>query len=104
MSRAVANVADSETFRNWVDKTNELRYALSTEIITANQTYANTGTPIENRHGQLYGRFAANSLIATDELRGGNVSLTGAALLVVTSNATFNGNSTSNCSNESTVS
>ena len=99
MSRTVANVdVTSDTFQLWVNKTNEVLYALSTEIITANDATANTGTTAEPRRAQLNGRFGANTLVATNELRGGNVGDSGSALLTITSNTFIGGNSTANAS------
>ena len=87
MARTVANLdVTSDTFQNWVNKTNELLYSLTTEIITGNSSISNTGTTLEPRKAQLIGRFGANTLVATNELRGGNVGDSGYALLTITSN------------------
>ena len=88
MSRQVANVdIITDSFEVWLLKSNELLHALSTEIITANTTYANTGNSAVSRTAQLYGTFGANNIVVTNTLRGGNVNgLT--ANLVITSNAT----------------
>ena len=97
MSRTVANLeVSTDTFQNWVNKTNDLLYALTTEIVTANISGANTGTVLDNRIAQLIGKFGANTLVATAELRGGNVSSGG--LLTINSNTVFGGNSTVNSS------
>ena len=97
MSRTVANLeVTSDTFQNWVNKTNELLYSLTTEIITANSSAANTGTVLDNRIAQLLGKFGSNTLVATAELRGGNVSSGG--LLTINSNTFFGGNATVNSS------
>ena len=99
MARTVANLdVTSDTFQNWVSKTNELLYSLSTEILTGNSSISNTGTVLEPRKAQLIGRFGANTLVATNELRGGNVADGGYALLTVTSNTLFGGNSSANAS------
>jgi hypothetical protein len=88
MSRQVANVdIITDSFELWLLKTNDLLNALSTEIITANTTVANTGNNTISRTAQLWGTFGANNVVVTDALRGGNVS-TGVANLVITTNAT----------------
>lgn len=75
MSRQVANVdIITDSFEIWLLQTNELLNALSTEIITANATYANTGNSTVSRTAQLLGTFGANNLMVTDWLRGGNVN------------------------------
>jgi predicted acyltransferase (DUF342 family) len=75
MSRYVANVdIITDSFEIWLLETNELLHALSTEIITANTTYANTGNSTINRTSQLWGTFGANNLVVTNWVRGGNVS------------------------------
>lgn len=95
MSRTVTQIdVSTDTFELWVNRTNDLLLALSTEIITANDATANTGTVGEPRRAQLYGRFGANTLVATDNLRGGNVGDLGSALLTISSNTTVGGNST----------
>ena len=95
MSRTVTQIdVSTDTFELWVNRTNDLLLALSTEIITANDATANTGTVGEPRRAQLYGRFGANTLVATDKLRGGNVGDLGSALLTISSNTTVGGNST----------
>lgn len=85
MARLVANVdVTTETFGAWLVRTNTLLDALSYEIITANTTYANTGTTAAPRHAQLFGSLTANTLVATDSLCGGNTS--SVANLNITSN------------------
>ncbi len=99
MARTVTQIdVSTDTFELWVNRTNDLLLALSTEIITANDATANTGTIAEPRRAQLNGRFGANTLVATNELRGGNVGDTGSALLTITSNTFIGGNSTANAS------
>lgn len=107
MARQVANVdIITDSFEVWLLKTNELLNAFSSEIITANTTFANTGNSTISRTAQLYGTLGSNNVVVTNALRGGNVNgLT--ANLVITSNATayvaadagirvLAGNSTSN--------
>lgn len=107
MSRQVANVdIITDSFEVWLLQTNELLNAFSSEIITANTTYANTGNSTISRTAQLWGTFGANTLVVSDALRGGNVNGL-SANLVITTNATayvaadagirvLAGNSTSN--------
>lgn len=95
MSRTIGQIdVNSDTFELWVTRTNDLLTSLSTEIITANDATANTGTIAEPRRAQLFGRFGANTLVATDNLRGGNVGDNGSALLTISSNTFIGGNST----------
>lgn len=104
MSKPLANVeVSSDTFAVWLARTNEICSAVTTEIITANSTYANTGNTATPRHAQLFGTFTANTLIATGGIRGGNVSTS--ANLTITSNVAFTGNtftSTANTLNSNT--
>lgn len=89
MSRFVANVdIITDSFEIWLLETNELLHALSTEIITANTTYANTGNSTISRTAQLWGTFGANTITVGNVLRGGNVQTGNSANLVITSNAT----------------
>ena len=98
MARNIANVQIvTDNFESWVLKTNELLNSLSTEIITANATYANTGNTAAPRTAQLIGSFGSNTLVATGILRGGNVA--SSANLNITSNAIFIGASVNVASN-----
>ena len=91
MARNVANVDIAvETFGAWVTRTNTMLDALSTEIITANATFANTGTPAAQRNAQLYGSFVANTFVVATALTGGSNTST-FANLAITSNAVFTG-------------
>ena len=95
MARAVSNVAiPTDNFAQWLDKTNQLLYSLSTEIVTANSS-ANGAVTTGN--AQVVGIFLSNTLIASANIRGGNTSTS--ANLNITSNAIFTGatiNSTAN--------
>lgn len=106
MSRQVANVdIITDSFEVWLLQTNELLNAFSTEIITANTTYANTGNSTISRSAQLWGTFGANNVVVTTSLAGGNINGLSTNLLITT-NATayvagadirlLAGNSTSN--------
>jgi hypothetical protein len=91
MSRQVANVdIITDSFEVWLLQTNELLNAFSTEIITANTTYANTGNSAIARTAQLWGTFGANNVVVTNELRGGNVT-GGSANLLITTNTSVSG-------------
>lgn len=95
MSRPVANVdVITDSFEIWLLETNELLHALSTEIITANTTYANTGNNTFSRTAQLYGTFGANNLVVTNWMKGGNVNGSFANLYISTNTVLSNVNST----------
>jgi len=94
MSRTINNInVNTDTFELWVTRTNDLLTALANEIITANIATANTGSIATPLKSQLFGRFGANTLVATDNLRGGNVGDGGYGLLTISSNTTITGNS-----------
>jgi hypothetical protein len=93
MARNYSNVdITTDSFESWVIKTNNLLTALRDEIITANSVTGNTFGD-----AQLFGVFGANTLVATDDLRGGNVAAS--ANLYISSNVNIgiyiNGSSTS---------
>lgn len=100
MARKVANVdIITDSFEIWLLETNELLHALSTEIITANTTYANTGNSTISRTAQLWGNFGANSIVVAGDtgntatsgyLRGGNVNGSYANLLISTNTIVSN--------------
>lgn len=88
----VNNNIATDTWASFIDKANQILYAFSTEILTANSTLANT-----TGNAQLLGILGANTIAVTNALRGGNA--TSSAVLPVTSNVTFSGaslNSTAN--------
>lgn len=88
MARQVSNVdIITDSFEILILQTNELLNSLSTEIITANATYANTGTTANPRTAQLYGTLGANTIAVTDSIKGGNVNGL-SANLVISTNAT----------------
>ena len=90
MARQVANVdVITDSFEIWLLETNELLHALSTEIITANSTYANTGNTNFKRNAQLYGKFGANNLVVTDWIQGGNINGQSANLMISTNTVIF---------------
>lgn len=95
MARYVANVdVITDSFEIWLLETNELLHSLSTEIITANSTYANTGNSSFDRTAQLYGTFGANNLVVSNWLKGGNVNGEFANLYISTNTVVTNTNAT----------
>lgn len=93
MSRQVSNVdIITDSFEIWLLETNELLNALSTEILTANVTYANTGNSTVSRTAQLWGQFGANNLVVSNWLKGGNVNGQYANLMISTNTMISNNN------------
>lgn len=71
MTIAVANIATSDTFQTWLNRTNTLLDALSNTIITVStSTFGNT-----TGNGYVNGIFGSATLIANTALRGGNVTV-----------------------------
>jgi hypothetical protein len=93
MSRQVSNVdIITDSFEIWLLETNEILNALSTEILTANVTYANTGNSTVSRTAQLWGQFGANNLVVSNWLRGGNVNGLFSNLMISTNTMVSNNN------------
>ena len=70
MAISTANVnTTTDTFNDWVNKTNNVATIISNNCLTANGSLSNT---IGNSY--LNGSFSANTLIALDAIRGGNNS------------------------------
>ena len=87
MTISIANVnPTSDTFQSWVDKTNQIATGMSTVVLT---TAANTIGGQNSANAYLNGIFAANTLVAVEDLRGGTVSAPGN--LTISSNAIFTG-------------
>ena len=87
MARSVANVVVStDTFANWIGKTNQLADAMSVYTVTVDST-ANGANVSGN--GFVVGILQANTLAAGDVLRGGSVNAS--ANLNITSNTRFTG-------------
>lgn len=83
MSNAVANVNIlADTWEGWLNRFNQIADLMSTEVVTANVSGANTGNSTVQRISQLWGTFGSNTLIATNGLRGGNVSSVAALPIV----------------------
>jgi len=84
----------TDSFQNWVDKTNTLLYGYSTYTVTA---VANTAGSITTGNAVINGTFVSNSVVVSGSgtlgLRGG--TLTTSNVLFVTSNVSV-GNSTVN--------
>ena len=70
MAISTANVnTTTDTFNDWVNKTNNVATIISNNCITANGSLSNT-----TGNSYLNGSFSANTLIALDAIRGGNNS------------------------------
>jgi hypothetical protein len=84
-----ANVEATDTFASWVDTTNQLVYDMGTVVLTTTSNpQPNTsvgGYTVGNAHVQ--GIMSANTIVATDGLRGGSTSASGN--LIVSSNTIF---------------
>lgn len=55
----------TDTWQTVITRVNSLVDSLSTEVITANSSGANTGSPLSPRNATLFGRFSANTLSTT---------------------------------------
>lgn len=95
MARPTANVVIStDSFASWVGITNFMADTFTNYALTANNSAIGANV---SGNSQLWGTFAANTVGAGTELRGGTVSTS--ANLNITSNAIFTGatiNATSN--------
>jgi hypothetical protein len=80
----------TESFQNWIDKTNILLDAYSTTIVTSS---SNTAGGLTTGNVNVEGIFRANTIAVSSQLRGGNVTSSG--VLVISSNVSV-GNSTVN--------
>lgn len=77
--------ATSNTFSDWLVRTNELSDLMRDDVVTANTSGAETsGDAI------LYGSLVANTIVAADEIRGGDYSNSGN--LSIGSNTAITGN------------
>lgn len=77
--------ATSNTFSDWLVRTNELSDLMRDDVVTANTSGAETsGDAI------LYGSLVANTIVAADEIRGGDYSNSGN--LSISSNTAITGN------------
>ena len=74
MAIAAANVVIStDSFSDWITKFNNVAYYITTSVITANSTLG-----VTSGNAYLNGIFSANTLAATQTLRGGNNTTTAA--------------------------
>jgi len=90
MAKSLANVEIStDTFENWITRTNQVVETLRNEIVTANSTSATPPTTTGN--AEVVGVFSANTIKATN-LLGGNV--TANAVLNIQTNTAFTSNIT----------
>lgn len=101
MTKAVANLATSDSFNTWFTKTNQLLDSLTNEMVTVSTTgFGNT-----TGNGYVNGIFGSATLIANTSLRGGNVTVSNTLFVnsalsvvnnVIVSGKIQAGNSTSN--------
>ena len=92
MSRSVSNVnISTDSFLTWITQTNKLLEALRTDVITVSTSITGGNATLANTTGnaQLIGIFGANTVVATDGLRGGNASATN--VLNILSNTSVTG-------------
>jgi len=92
-----ANVSiATDSFGGWINKTNQIVYDMATTVVTvggvSQPNTTNGATTTGNAHVQ--GILSANTLVATNALRGGTVSAP--ANLTISSNAVFQSNITVN--------
>lgn len=86
MAISIANVnPQTQSFQNWLDKTNQALYVISTNALTAQKTIAGSTT---EGNTILQGIFVSNTAVINNNLRGGTLSTS--ANLYVTSNLTIN--------------
>jgi len=79
MSRSVSNVnISTDSFLTWITQTNKLLEALRTDVITVSTSITGGNATLANTTGnaQLIGIFGANTVVATNGLRGGNATAT----------------------------
>ena len=72
-----ANVAvATDTFREWVERTNQLVYDQGTIVVTTGAVASpnSTNHTITSGNGYVNGIFSANTLVAKDNIRGGTVA------------------------------
>jgi len=87
MAKNIANVViATDSFATWVSVTNQTADAFTKNALTAN---AAPGGAVVTGNSHLFGIFAANTIVANNSLRGGNVSHSN--LLTISSNTNFTG-------------
>jgi hypothetical protein len=90
MSTPIANINPlTDTFENWLDKTNQIAYVLSNEAVT---TSANSSGGYTEGNAHVQGILSANTIVVSNSLRGGNIQSSG--LLNVSSDTLFSGANT----------
>jgi hypothetical protein len=93
MAKAVANlVISTDTWLNSINKTNDLSFLVSTEVVTANST---TNGAVTSGNCFISGIFAATS-IATPTLRAGNVQSNAGTIAVLSPIQVVNSHISSN--------
>ncbi len=89
MSVSIANVNPAiNSFQNWVDKTNQGLYVISTQAVTADLTVNGSQT---DGNAIVNGIFTANVLVAANTLRGGTLTTPG-NLTITTNTAIIDSN------------
>lgn len=88
-SYATATITGTDTFQNWIDETNNLLGDMATVVVT---TAATTTGGLTTGNAAITGILSANTMVATDGLRGGTVSTSGP--LSVVANTSFTANTT----------
>jgi hypothetical protein len=85
MSVQIANVNPSvQTFQNWLDKTNQALFVISTQALTADLTVDGSST---TGNSVLEGSFSANVIAVANNLRGGSITTPGN--LTITTNTSI---------------
>jgi len=77
----------SDSFDNWINRTNDIINVLATEAVTANSGNATSNSAMTSGNGFVSGYFGANTLVAT-YIVAGNVDVV-ADTLTVSSNTVF---------------
>lgn len=86
MAISIANVnPQTQSFQNWLDKTNQALHVISTNALTAQKTIAGSTT---EGNTVLEGIFVSNTVAINDQLRGGTLSTS--ANLIISSNTVIN--------------
>jgi len=86
MTIPISQLANTQTFGTWLQRTNDLSYVISTNAVT---TDSSTGGSITTGNGFVNGIFGTNTLYVTT-ISAGNISVNG-ALITLTSNIYANG-------------
>lgn len=85
MSVSIANVNPAiNSFQNWLDKTNQALYVITTQAVTADLTASGSST---QGNAVVNGAISTNTVIVTDALRGGTLTTPGN--LTITTNTSI---------------